>query len=57
VRLQHAALARELFEAEKIRRPENWVRAFLPGLALTSSAARGGAGAAGEGAHAAGRKA
>jgi eukaryotic-like serine/threonine-protein kinase len=34
-RSKHATLARELFETEKIRRPDKWVRAFLAGLPLT----------------------
>lgn len=31
-RAHHAAQAQAVFEAEKIRRPERWVRALLPGL-------------------------
>jgi hypothetical protein len=31
-RATHATAARELFEAEGLRRPERWVRALLPGL-------------------------
>jgi serine/threonine protein kinase len=32
LRQEHAAYAREVFEAEKVSHPEKWMRAFLPGL-------------------------
>lgn len=32
VRAQHRAYALEIFEREKVKRPERWVRALLPGI-------------------------